>query len=117
MIKKNMIETYFGEIGYSTEKSFPGIKILLHATKTGVKAVVIADAFVAGISKKSDIRCLKRETKKYIEARHASKYLFIIIVDKVPECRLKNTVLISPEFGKIITRPTIRPHVFGSMAL
>lgn len=48
---KNMIETYFGEIGYSTEKSFPGIKILLHATKTGVKAVVIADAFVAGISK------------------------------------------------------------------
>lgn len=60
---KNMIETYFGEIGYSTEKSFLGIKILLHATKTGVKAVVIADAFVAGISKKSDIRCLKRETK------------------------------------------------------
>lgn len=63
MITKNMVETYFGEIGYSTEKSFPGIKILFHATKTGVKAVVIADAFVAGIYKKSDIRCLKKETK------------------------------------------------------
>ena len=102
MITKNMVETYFGEIGYSTEKSFPGIKVLFHATKTGVKAVVIADAFVAGIYKKSDIRCLKKETKKYIEARHASKYLFIIIEDKVPACRLKDTVLISPEYGKII---------------
>ena len=51
MIKKNMVETYFGEIGYSTEKSFPGIKILLHATKTGVKAVVLLMRLWQGYTK------------------------------------------------------------------